>query len=118
MQSRVSISFSYIVSEIQNTGHSRRISHGKSYEHDFGKKYVLAHGKRRVEFRSIFRVRSKKFKIMALLDVLALGKPYENGFAKKCDGQKHCAKSHAESSFDRFFMHHLKNSKYWPFPMY
>ncbi|RRT65166.1 hypothetical protein B296_00027784 [Ensete ventricosum] len=37
---------------------------------------------------------------------------------KKCDGLKLYAKSHAESSFDRFFMHHLKNSKYWPFPMY
>ncbi|RWW42128.1 hypothetical protein BHE74_00052346 [Ensete ventricosum] len=37
-QSRVSIDFSCIVSEIQNTGHSRRITHGKSYEHGFAKK--------------------------------------------------------------------------------
>ncbi|RWW47689.1 hypothetical protein BHE74_00046295 [Ensete ventricosum] len=29
-----------------------------------------------------------------------------------------CAKLCAESSFDRFFMHCLKNSKYWLFPMY
>ncbi|RWV77903.1 hypothetical protein GW17_00061212 [Ensete ventricosum] len=39
-------------------------------------------------------------------------------FHKKCDGHKLCAKSRAESSFDRFFVHRLGNSKYWPFPMY
>ncbi|RWV84994.1 hypothetical protein GW17_00053253 [Ensete ventricosum] len=55
---------------------------------------------------------------MALPDVLAHGKPYENGFAKKCDDHKHCAKSHAKSSFDRFFVHRLGKSKYWPLPMY
>ncbi|RRT81767.1 hypothetical protein B296_00012073 [Ensete ventricosum] len=43
---------------------------------------------------------------------------YEHGFAKKCNGHKLCAMSRVESSFDRFFMHHLKNSKYWPFPTY
>ncbi|RWW35420.1 hypothetical protein BHE74_00059646 [Ensete ventricosum] len=39
---------------------------------------------------------------------------------KKCDGQKLYTKSRAESksSFDRFFVHYLENSKYWPFPMY
>ncbi|RRT35324.1 hypothetical protein B296_00038139 [Ensete ventricosum] len=26
--------------------------------------------------------------------------------------------SHVRSSFDRFFVHYLGNSKYWPFPTY
>ncbi|RWV77902.1 hypothetical protein GW17_00061210 [Ensete ventricosum] len=43
---------------------------------------------------------------------------YEHGFVKKYDGDKLCAKSRAESIFDRFFVHRLGNSKYWPFPMY
>ncbi|RWW83246.1 hypothetical protein BHE74_00008243 [Ensete ventricosum] len=33
-------------------------------------------------------------------------------FAKKCDGHKLCVKSRAKSSFDLFFVHRLKNSKY------
>ncbi|RWW38733.1 hypothetical protein BHE74_00056005 [Ensete ventricosum] len=33
---------------------------------------------------------------------------------QKCDSHKICA----ESSFDRFFMHRLGNSKYWSFPSY
>ncbi|RZS27490.1 hypothetical protein BHM03_00060968 [Ensete ventricosum] len=51
---------------------------------------------------------SRKFKILAIHDVLAHGMSYEHGFMKKCDGQKLCA----ESSFDRFFMHCLGNAKY------
>ncbi|RZS04911.1 hypothetical protein BHM03_00035317 [Ensete ventricosum] len=43
---------------------------------------------------------------------------YEHIFMKKCSGHKHCAKSRVESSFVRFFVHHLENSKYWTFPMY
>ncbi|RRT33565.1 hypothetical protein B296_00042057 [Ensete ventricosum] len=39
-------------------------------------------------------------------------------FRKKNDGQKLCAKSRTESSFDRFFVHRLGNSKYRPFTMY
>ncbi|RWW58748.1 hypothetical protein BHE74_00034355 [Ensete ventricosum] len=50
-------------------------------------------------------------------NVLAHGKSYEHGFTKKRDGHKLCAKSRAESSFNRFFMHRLGNSKYWPFPI-
>ncbi|RWW61685.1 hypothetical protein BHE74_00031241 [Ensete ventricosum] len=53
---------------------------------------------------------------MAIPYVLAHDKSYEHGFVKKRDGHKLCAKSRAESSFDRFFVHHLKNSKYWSFP--
>ncbi|RWW35329.1 hypothetical protein BHE74_00059752 [Ensete ventricosum] len=37
---------------------------------------------------------------------------------KKYDGHKHYAKSRPESSFDWFYVHHLGNSKYWPFTMY
>ncbi|RRT70600.1 hypothetical protein B296_00014083 [Ensete ventricosum] len=66
----------------------------------------------------VFRAPSRKCKILAIPDVLAQGKSYEHGFTKKRDGHKHCVKSHSESSFDRFFVHHLKNSKYWLFPTY
>ncbi|RZS21133.1 hypothetical protein BHM03_00053726, partial [Ensete ventricosum] len=72
----------------------------------------------RVEFRSVFRAPSQKFKIWAIPDVLAHRKSYEHGFTKKCDGHKLCAKSRAKSSFNMFFMHCLGNSKYWPFPTY
>ncbi|RRT39025.1 hypothetical protein B296_00055119, partial [Ensete ventricosum] len=72
----------------------------------------------RVTFRSVFRAPSQKFKILAIPDVLSHGKSYEHCFIKKCDGHKLFAKSRTEWSFDRFFVHHLKNSKYWPFPTY
>ncbi|RRT58820.1 hypothetical protein B296_00046284, partial [Ensete ventricosum] len=72
----------------------------------------------RVEFRSVFHLLSQKFKILAIPDVLAHGKSYEHGFMKKCNGHKLYAKSCIESSFDRFFVHRLKNSKYWSFPTY
>ncbi|RZR90602.1 hypothetical protein BHM03_00018512, partial [Ensete ventricosum] len=91
-----------------------------SYEHSFTKKcngYELC-GTRKVEFRSIFCAPSRKFKILAIPNVLAHGKSYNLGFVKKRDGHKHCTKSRAKSNFDRFFVHHLGNSKYWPFPMY
>ncbi|RRT35207.1 hypothetical protein B296_00057496 [Ensete ventricosum] len=39
-------------------------------------------------------------------------------YREKCDGHKHCTMSLAKSSFDRFFMYHLRNSKYRPFPTY
>ncbi|RZR75306.1 hypothetical protein BHM03_00054362 [Ensete ventricosum] len=68
----------------------------------------------RVKFRSVFCAPSWKFKILAIHDVLAHGKSYEQGFTKKCDGHKLCA----ESSFDRFYVHSLGNSKYWSFPSY
>ncbi|RWW72256.1 hypothetical protein BHE74_00019943 [Ensete ventricosum] len=67
-----------------------------------------------VEFQSVFRAPSRKFKILAFHDVLAHGKSYEHGFMKKYDGQKLCAKCHSEWSFDWFFMHRFRNSKYWP----
>ncbi|RWV82732.1 hypothetical protein GW17_00055741, partial [Ensete ventricosum] len=79
---------------------------------------ILAHVARTVEFRSVFHAPSRKFKILAIPDVLAHGKSYEHGFVKKCDGHKLCAKSRAESSFNRFFVHCLGNSKYLPFPTY
>ncbi|RRT31521.1 hypothetical protein B296_00057846, partial [Ensete ventricosum] len=65
-----------------------------------------------------FYAPSQKFKILAIPDVLTHGKLYEHGFGKKCDGHKHCMKSHTYSSFDRFFVHRLVNSKYSPFPTY
>ncbi|RWW45740.1 hypothetical protein BHE74_00048392 [Ensete ventricosum] len=72
----------------------------------------------RVEFRSSFCAPSRKFKILANPNILAHGKSYEQGFMKKCYGHKLWVKSRAESSFDRFFMHRLGYSKYWPFPTY
>ncbi|RWW06603.1 hypothetical protein GW17_00030055, partial [Ensete ventricosum] len=71
-----------------------------------------------VKFRSIFHAPSQKFKILAIPNILAHGKLYEHGFMKKHDGHKLCIKLHAKSSFERFFNHHLGNSKYWPFTMY
>ncbi|RZR73062.1 hypothetical protein BHM03_00019670 [Ensete ventricosum] len=68
-----------------------------------------------VDFRSIFCAPSQKFKIMAIPTVLAHGKSYEYGFTKKHDGHKLCANARAKSSFDRFFVRNLINSKYWPF---
>ncbi|RWV80691.1 hypothetical protein GW17_00057996, partial [Ensete ventricosum] len=61
-----------------------------------------------VEFRSVFHAPSRKFKILVIPDVLAHGKSYEHGFMKKRVGHKLCA----ESSFDRFFVHRLENSKF------
>ncbi|RRT38759.1 hypothetical protein B296_00039521 [Ensete ventricosum] len=49
-----------------------------------------------------------------LPNVFAHGKSYEHDFTYKCDGHKLCTKS----SSDWFFMHSLKNSKYWPFQTY
>ncbi|RRT48874.1 hypothetical protein B296_00050083, partial [Ensete ventricosum] len=60
------------------------------------------------EFRSVFRAPSSKFKILDIPNVLAHGKLYEHRFVKKLDGQK---VTH-ESTFDRFFVHRLRNSKY------
>ncbi|RRT42211.1 hypothetical protein B296_00054282, partial [Ensete ventricosum] len=65
-----------------------------------------------VEFRSVFHAPSQKYKKLTIPNVLAHRKSYEHGFMKKCDGHKLYKKSH----FNRFFMHRLRNSKYWPFP--
>ncbi|RWW75700.1 hypothetical protein BHE74_00016244 [Ensete ventricosum] len=81
-------------------------------ENDDGHK--LSTVTREVEFRSVFHAPSRKFKILAIPNVLAHGKSYEHGFLKKQDGHKLCAKS----CFDRFFAHRLRNSKYLPFPTY
>ncbi|RZS27527.1 hypothetical protein BHM03_00061022, partial [Ensete ventricosum] len=89
-----------------------------SYEHSFKKKQDGHKLSAKVEFRSVFRAPSQKFQILVIPVLLAQGKSYKHAFAKKYDGHKHCTKSHAESSFVRFFMHRLENSKYWPFTMY
>ncbi|RZS23204.1 hypothetical protein BHM03_00056088 [Ensete ventricosum] len=81
-------------------------------KHDGHKLYA------KVEFRSVFCAPSQKFKILSIPDVLAHGKSYKHGLTKKRNGHKLCAKSRAKSSFDRFFVHHLRNSKYWSFPKY
>ncbi|RRT52956.1 hypothetical protein B296_00044491 [Ensete ventricosum] len=85
-----------------------------SYEHDFTKKQTLHKVAHEVEFRSIFCAPPRKFKILAIPNVLAHGKSYEHNFVKKRDDHKLCTKS----SFNQFFVHHLRNSKYWPFSMY
>ncbi|RRT55002.1 hypothetical protein B296_00031529 [Ensete ventricosum] len=72
----------------------------------------------RVEFRSVFCAPSQKFKILVIPVLLAHVKSYKHGIMKKYDGHKLCTKSRTESGLDRFFMHHLGNSKYWPFPTY
>ncbi|RZS21754.1 hypothetical protein BHM03_00054436, partial [Ensete ventricosum] len=70
------------------------------------------------EFRSVFRAPSRKFKILAIPNVLDHGKLYEHDFIKKHDGHKLCTKSRLKWSFDRFFVHRLRNPKYWSFPRY
>ncbi|RWW66995.1 hypothetical protein BHE74_00025591 [Ensete ventricosum] len=62
----------------------------------------------------MFRAPSRKFKILVIPNVLGHGNSYENGFAKKRYGHKLCAKS----SFNRFFVYYLRNSKFKPFPTY
>ncbi|RRT39689.1 hypothetical protein B296_00044699 [Ensete ventricosum] len=102
------------------------LAHRKSYEHGFVKNtMVLKFTKslartrvtREVVFRSVFRTPSPKFKMLAIPNVLAHGMSYKHGFVKKRDSHKVCTKSRAKSSFDKFFVHHLENSKYWPFAM-
>ncbi|RWW45165.1 hypothetical protein BHE74_00049019 [Ensete ventricosum] len=63
---------------------------------------------RKVEFQTICCAPSQKFTILVIPNVLAHRKSY----TKKRDGNKLCTKSSAKSSFDRFFLHHLENSKY------
>ncbi|RRT45024.1 hypothetical protein B296_00043269 [Ensete ventricosum] len=106
-QSRISISFSCTVFEIQNTGHSEHISPREVVQARFRKKmrrsYTLRKVAREVEFPSVFRAPSQKFIILAIPNVLAHGnsykilaipnvlahrKSYEHGFMKKCDGHK------------------------------
>ncbi|RRT37108.1 hypothetical protein B296_00049988 [Ensete ventricosum] len=63
--------------------------------------------------RSVFHAPSRKFKILAIPNVLSHGRSYEHGFVKKCDGHKLCTKS----IFDRFSMHHLSRKfKILPIP--
>ncbi|RWW43414.1 hypothetical protein BHE74_00050930, partial [Ensete ventricosum] len=45
------------------------------------------------EFRLVFRAPSRKFKILAIPDILAHGKSYDHGFVKKYDGHKLCTHS-------------------------
>ncbi|RWW39696.1 hypothetical protein BHE74_00054946 [Ensete ventricosum] len=70
------------------------IAHWKSYEHGFAKKldgHILCANRAQsrvsigfsVDFRSVIRVPSQKFKILVIPDVLAHGKSYEHGFMKK-----------------------------------
>ncbi|URD72961.1 hypothetical protein MUK42_33769, partial [Musa troglodytarum] len=56
----------------------------------------------------IFFTPSRKFKILTIPNLLGIGKWYNLSFTKKHDDHKVCAKS----MFDRFFLHHLANSKY------
>ncbi|RWV94779.1 hypothetical protein BHE74_00043393 [Ensete ventricosum] len=76
------------------------------YEHGFTKNTIV------INLACLtFYAPSRKFKILAIPNVLLYGKLYEHGFVKKHDGRKLCAKSR----FDQFFMHCLENLKYWPF---
>ncbi|RRT35681.1 hypothetical protein B296_00038008 [Ensete ventricosum] len=64
----------------------------------------------KVKFQSVFLAPSRKFKILAIPNVLAHGKSYEYGFMKKYDDHKLCAKSSVNQ--------YIGNSKYWLFLMY
>ncbi|URD88014.1 hypothetical protein MUK42_32607, partial [Musa troglodytarum] len=56
----------------------------------------------------VFCILSRKFKILTIPNLFSLRKLYNLGFAKKTYGHNFCTKS----MFDRFFLHHLENSKY------
>ncbi|RWW38351.1 hypothetical protein BHE74_00056420 [Ensete ventricosum] len=118
-KSRVELSFDRFF--VYHLGISKYWPFPTSYEYGFVKNLTiikLRNVSRRVEFRSDFGVPSPNFKITTIPNVLAHGKSYEHDFTKKCDGHKLYAKSRAESSFDRFFVYHLRILKYWPFPTY
>ncbi|RZS07476.1 hypothetical protein BHM03_00038303 [Ensete ventricosum] len=103
---------------------------GKSYEQGFMKKrdgnklcekshfdrFLVHRLSRNFKILTIPNVlaHSLNFKILVIPNILAHGKSYEPGFTKKHDGHKLCTKS----SFDRFFLHYLRISKYWSFPTY
>ncbi|RRT63973.1 hypothetical protein B296_00035458 [Ensete ventricosum] len=57
---------------------------------------------------------SQKFKILAIPNVLGHGKSYEYGSTKKHDDHTLCTKS----SFNRFFVYCLRNSKFKSSPTY
>ncbi|RWW31135.1 hypothetical protein GW17_00004250, partial [Ensete ventricosum] len=59
-----------------------------SYEHSFSLKTVTVINFVQINFRSIFRALSQKFKILAIPDVLGRRKSYDHGFMKKRDGHK------------------------------
>ncbi|URD86345.1 hypothetical protein MUK42_31388, partial [Musa troglodytarum] len=62
----------------------------------------------------VFCAPSQKLKILNISNLLGSGKLYNPGFVKKRDGHK----VYVSLMFDRFFVHHLKNLKYWSFPTY
>ncbi|RRT32471.1 hypothetical protein B296_00054072 [Ensete ventricosum] len=53
--------------------------------------FARSYMQRRVSI--IFRVPSWKFKILAIPDIFAHGKPYEHSFTKNRNGHKLCTKS-------------------------
>ncbi|RZS03114.1 hypothetical protein BHM03_00033244 [Ensete ventricosum] len=71
-----------------------------SYEHSFFKKVTIIKVACEVDLRSVFCAPSRKFKILAIPNVLALGNSDEHGFIEKRDGHNLCVMSRAKSSFD------------------
>ncbi|RRT41095.1 hypothetical protein B296_00053710, partial [Ensete ventricosum] len=112
------------------------LANGKSYKHGFMKKRdghkVCTKSRAKSSFDQFFMHRlkfkimvipnvlamSQKFKILSIPNVLAHGKSYKHVFMTKRDGHNVCTKSRAKSRFDRFFVQHLRKSKYRPFPTY
>ncbi|RWV83424.1 hypothetical protein GW17_00054966 [Ensete ventricosum] len=92
-----------------NTGHSQRISPWEVVRARFHKKIrwlsTLHKVTRKVEFRYVSYAPWRKFKILAIPNVLTHAKSYEHSFTKKHDDHKFYAKS----SFDWFFVHCLDN---------
>ncbi|RRT63240.1 hypothetical protein B296_00027325 [Ensete ventricosum] len=76
---------------------------------------VLAHGKscKHVEFGH-FLCSDSKFQNTGHCQRICPLDVARALFCEKHDGHKLCVKSR----FDRFFMHHLRISKYWSFPAY
>ncbi|RWW39014.1 hypothetical protein BHE74_00055728 [Ensete ventricosum] len=96
------------------------IAHGRSYEHGFMKKRnghkLCAKSRAESSFDHqvsiCFSCTISEFQNPDHSQRISHGRSYERDFTKKCNGHKLCAKSRVESTFDRFFMHHLRISKY------
>ncbi|RWW53344.1 hypothetical protein BHE74_00040190 [Ensete ventricosum] len=115
-RSRVSIGFCALSRKFKILAIPNVLALDKTYEHGFTKKYdghkLCAKSYAKLNFNRFFVHR--KFKMLVIPNVLAHERLYEHNFTKRHDGHKLCTKS----SFDRFFVHPLGNSKYWSFQTY
>ncbi|RRT70001.1 hypothetical protein B296_00026253 [Ensete ventricosum] len=84
-------------------------SHALSYEHGFTKDMMIINfAQSRTQILIGISCPVSEIQNTSHSQRVNPWKSYKHSFKKQCDGHKLCAKS----SFDQFFMHHLRNSKY------